>query len=401
MGILGLTHETSGNSLQRLPVTTKVSIGEAPDKKKGKNYPSRLDHFQFLEKVMDNGDAIWRPDEEVTKAMVEAYGDNPRDIGIILLDDNPENVFKTNLAWWAATEWKCKGSLVQIEDYVFEMRAVRKTDNHPEGEEWPGKYKYSDGQKKGQPVESCGDGCPDLEEGRCKPSGDLYFILEKYPSFGGVCRIHTTSYRSIRNIANGLQQIRSLLGGRLAGIRVTLKVCPEKVTYEGENGGKKSSTAHILSLNLSAETLPKLIEKMTEFSKLFLETRKLLGGHTIVVEDNDDNPERAKEIIEEFHPQNALPAGPPKAEIPSIEEVAQKARIHKMCGSLNFNQAKENMLLGQHQGNLGELEAKLAEFAGDAEPAAVATETPAVTKPGPMPAASTGKPIKATGKFSF
>jgi len=412
--ILGLTHEASGNSLQRLPVTTKVSIGEAPNKAKGKNYPSRLDHFQFLEKTMDGNEAVWMVDEDVTKAMIEAYGENPREVGIVLLDDDPENVFKTNLAWWSATEWQCKGSLVQIEDHVFEMRAIRKTEKHPEGEPWPGNYKYTQGDKKGKPVEPCGDGCPDLEEGRCKPSGDLYFILEKFPTFGGVCRIHTTSYRSIRNIANGLQQIRSLLGGRLGGIRVTLKVAPEKVTYDGDNG-KKSSTAHILSLNLAAETLPKLVEKMTEFSKLFQDTRKMLGGRTIVMEEDDD--ERAPEIAGEFYPdnaerQNALPPGPPRAEIPAPGEVVQKAVIHRLCVELGFNQAREQMMLGQHQGRLGELEKKLLDLMGEAsapgpesEPvktAAIAESEPA--KPGPTAAPQPAKSARASAggkKFDF
>jgi hypothetical protein len=323
MGILGVTNDERGLSMQRLPVTTKVSIGEPPNKAKGKNYPSRLDHFQFLEKVMVDGEGVWSVDEGVTNAMTAAYGTNkPTEIGIVLLDDDPENVFKTSLAWWKATEWQCKGSLVQVEPTVFAMQATRRTEKHPEGEPWPGNYKYSNGEKKGQPVEPCGDACPDLEAGRCKPSGDLYFILEKYPSFGGVCRIHTTSWRSIRNISNGLQQIRSLLGGRLAGIRVSLKVSPEKIVFENDKG-KQSSTGYILSLNLSAEDLPKLVSKMTEFSRMFQDTRKLLGVGTMVVEEEDN----AAELAAEFYP--ALPAGEeepvvqvPRAVIPQPERVS-------------------------------------------------------------------------------
>jgi hypothetical protein len=53
------------------------------------------------------------------------------------------------------------------------MHATRKTSKHPEGEAWPGNYRYVDGPTKGQPVEPCGDGCPDLERGACRPSGDL------------------------------------------------------------------------------------------------------------------------------------------------------------------------------------------------------------------------------------
>jgi len=54
---------------------------------------------------------------------------------------------------------------------------------YPEAEEWPRNCKHADGPKNGRPVEPCGDGCPDLERGDCKPSGDLYFILEKRVTF--------------------------------------------------------------------------------------------------------------------------------------------------------------------------------------------------------------------------
>ena len=123
-----------------------------------------------------------------------------------------------------------------------------RTQKHPEGEDWPGNYKYVDGPKKGQPVEPCGDGCPDLERGDCKPSGDLYFILEKFPTFGAICRLHTSSYRSIRNLSNGLMQIRRLNGGSLSGIKAILKASPEKISYSDHDGSRHTSVAYILSL---------------------------------------------------------------------------------------------------------------------------------------------------------
>ena len=112
------------------------------------------------------------------------------------------------------------------------------------GEPWPGNYKYTEGAKKGQPVEPCGDGCPDLERGDCRPSGDLYFILEKFPRLGAVCRLHTSSYRSIRNLSNGLMQIRKLNGGRLAGVKAVLKATPEKIWYRDRSGINHTSVVH-------------------------------------------------------------------------------------------------------------------------------------------------------------
>jgi len=72
--IKNLTHDEHGNSLQRLPIAIKVSIGLAPDKSKGRNYPSRLDHFQFLKKSQskDAPGVTWVPDPDVTKAYGEA-----------------------------------------------------------------------------------------------------------------------------------------------------------------------------------------------------------------------------------------------------------------------------------------------------------------------------------------
>jgi hypothetical protein len=394
MGILGLTHDERGTSLQRLPVTIKVSIGRGPDPAKGRKYPEPLDHFEFLEKNTRGADVVWEADPDVTKVMEETYGKNPREIGIIILDDEPENVFRTSYAWWTNTECRCRGELVEIQtngSAQFAMQAVRRTKDHPEGEEWP---------PRGTKIPGCGDGCPDLERGDCKPSGDLYFILDKFPMLGAVCRLHTTSYRSIRNVSNGIMQIRTITGGRLAGIRAMLKVDPEKISYEDDKGAKHSSTAHILSLRIDAPSMQKLIENMTETAKLFQDTRKLLGGRRIEIVEDDE--ERASEIAGEFHPPIAgQPALPPKAEIPTGEEIAQRSKIHRMCSTLGFNQARENMMLGQYQGRLGELETHLSGLCGDEQSAEPSAPTKEPEKP--ADAVRTGKPAAAgkTKGFDF
>jgi len=55
-----------------------------------------------------------------------------------------------------------------------EMRATRRTQKRPEGEAWPGGYKYIDGPKEGQSVEECWGGHPDIDRGEfCKPWYDF------------------------------------------------------------------------------------------------------------------------------------------------------------------------------------------------------------------------------------
>jgi len=360
MGILGLTHDENGAALEKLPVTIKVAIGEGPEPGNGNNHPRRLDHFVFKCKTLRGQDVVWLPAADIS----EVHGQKPTALRIIFLNDDPREVFRTEYAWWTPTGCKCHGELVQIateEGMRFEMRALRRTQKHPEGEPWPGNYKYADGPKKGQAVEPCGDGCPDLERGDCKPSGDLYFILEKFPTLGAICRLHTSSYRSIRNLSNGLMQIRRLNGGRLTGIKAVLKASPEKVSYSDRDGTRHTSVAYILSLEIGGTDLRTLIANMTEPVRLLSAGRpavELSRGVQYVAHETD--AERAKEISGEFYP-NSEAAAEECAE-PSNrrgEQDEQLARICELMRRLGHNEAKTRMLIGQAAGNLAELERKL------------------------------------------
>lgn len=360
MGILGLTHDENGAALEKLPVTIKVAIGEGPEPGNGNNHPRRLDHFVFKRQTLRGQDVVWLPAPDIS----EAHGEKPTALGIIFLNDDPREIFRTEYALWTPSGCKCHSELVQIANgngLRYEMRATRRTQRHPEGETWPGHYKYVDGPKKGQPVELCGDGCPDLEHGDCKPSGDLYFILEKFPTFGAICRLHTSSYRSIRNLSNGLMQIRRLNGGRLTGIRATLKASPEKVWYSDQDGTRHTSVAYILSLEIGGTDLRSLVATMTEPVRLLSESRpaiELPRGVQYVVHETDT--ERAKEISSEFYPNGGAPAGA-SAEPTSgqSENDEQLARICELARQLGCNDAKTKMLIGQAAGNLAELERKL------------------------------------------
>ncbi len=360
MGILGLTHDENGAALEKLPVTIKVAIGEGPEPGKENGHPRRLDHFVFKRKTLRGQDVVWVPALEIA----DAHGEKPTELGVIFLNDDPREVLRTEYALWTPTGCKCRGELVQIANgggIRFEMQATRRTQKHPEGESWPGNYKYVDGPKKGQPVEPCGDGCPDLERGECRPSGDLYFMLEKFPIFGAICRLHTSSYRSVRNLSNGLMQIRRLNGGHLTGIKAILKATPEKIWYADRNGTRHTSVAHILSLEIGATDLRTLVANMTEPVRLLDRGRSafdLSRGVQYVVRETDG--ERAEEIAGEFYPNGEAAAGESvEPAIGQSERDEQLSRICELARRLGFNDAKTKMLLGQWAGNLAGLERKL------------------------------------------
>jgi len=360
MGILGLTHDENGSAFEKLPVTIKVAIGEGPEPGDGNRHPRRLDHFVFKRKTLRGQDVVWEPTPDISNV----HGEKPTALGIIFLNDDPREVFRTEYALWSPSGCKCRGELVQIANNGaphYEMRATRRTRKHPEGELWPGNYRYVDGPKKGQPVESCGDGCPDLECGGCKPSGDLYFILEKFPTFGAICRLHTSSYRSIRNLSNGLMQIRRLNGGSLSGIKATLKASPERISYSDDDGTRHTSVAYILSLEIGGTDLRSLVANMTEPARLLREGRPTIEasrGAQYVVRETES--ERAAEIAGEFYP--SAEGAVVECVQPSNDQNErddQLARICELARRLGCNEAKTRMLIGQAAGDLAGLERKL------------------------------------------
>jgi hypothetical protein len=360
MGILGLTHDDNGAALEKLPVRIKVAIGEGPEPGSQNGHPRRLDHFVFKRKTLRGQDVVWEPASEIAKL----YDEKPSELGIVFLNDDPREVLRTEYALWTPAGCKCHGDLVQIvsgHGAKYEMRAVRRTQKHTEGEPWPGKYRYTDGPKKGQPVEPCGDGCPDLDRGDCKPSGDLYFILEKFPTVGAVCRLHTSSYRSIRNLSNGLMQIRRFNGGRLAGIKALLMATPERIWYSDRDGMRHSSVVYILSLEMGGTDIPEFSSGPVVPALSVRQSHASTGpdpGMQYAVHEPD--AERAEEIAGEFYPNGdsvrsdseVSPDGP-------SEEDEQLARICDLARQLGYNEAKTKMKLGQWAGKLAGLEAEL------------------------------------------
>lgn len=194
-----------------------------------------------------------------------------------------------------------------------------------------------------------------------KPSGDLYFILEKFPTFGVICRLHTSSYRSIRNLSNGLMQIRRLNRGSLSGIKAMLKASPEKISYYDHDGIRHTSVAYILSLEIGGTDLRTLVANMTEPARLLSEGRpaiELSSGVRYVVHESDED--RAMEIASEFYPNGETVAA--ESVEPSAgqsERDEQLARICEAARRLGFNDAKTRMLIGQSAGNLAGLEQRL------------------------------------------
>jgi hypothetical protein len=61
--IIGVTHDPDRRVIQRLSVSTKVSIGLPPNG--DRNHPTKLDHFVFLRKKKAASAVEWEPDSSM------------------------------------------------------------------------------------------------------------------------------------------------------------------------------------------------------------------------------------------------------------------------------------------------------------------------------------------------
>jgi hypothetical protein len=360
MGILGLTHDGNGTALEKLPVTIKVAIGEGPTPDDENGSPRALFHFVFKRKTMRGQSVYW----ETAPDIAEVFGEKPTELAVIFLHDDPREVCPSEYALWTRKGRLCHGELVQIANGNaprYEMQATRRTTEHPEGESWPGNHKYLDGPMKGQPIEGCGEGCPELESGKCGPSADLYFILEKFPSLGAICRLHTGSKTSVPNLSNAVAQLHSWNGGRLKWVRAILKVTPELRWHPGQYGVWESSVVPILSLEIGGTTLSSLATNMNEPTTLHLQAQATCDGEQripFVVRESE--MERAPEIADEFYPQNKnLLEEQTGAIIQSPGSAELCATICELARLLGYHPVKIRILVGQWRQDLVGLERKL------------------------------------------
>lgn len=282
MPISGVTHNGDGTIKISRSVTAKVAIGLPPGV--GGNYPKKLDHFVFQKKAsktVEGADkrkrteVAWVIDEEKQ----EHYGADCREVWIVLLDDDPDVTFRTELAWWTKTERRCHGD----------------GDN--------GMLRRGDLPDLERPCAN--NGCPDWESGACKPSGDLNFLLADFPTLGTVCKLHTTSFQSIREIRSALEDLRMVTGGRLMGVRVKLTVRSEKNSFKGQDGKMQTGTKFILGLELTAKDIAQLTGSLAESVLMFDSVRKRIGAHSVEILEDPDT-EVAPAVAAEFYPVDQI-----------------------------------------------------------------------------------------------
>lgn len=205
------------SDIRRLPRVGKIRLGERTVSQKGAQYPRAVDYFVVREDDATSAEAV--------RAFRSVYGDKPRRLRIMFPSDDLEVIFPQYLkAYRAGVGLWCKGDGEE---------AQRVGEN-------------------GQLIEvSCP--CELLQKGQCKQVAHLQFILPDVPIIG-VWQIDTSSYHSITQINNAIHLIKTMTGGRIQGIPMTLYLKPKEVSPDG-----RKKTVYVMDLLLEGMTLPELV----------------------------------------------------------------------------------------------------------------------------------------------
>lgn len=314
--IYGVTHEEDGTAIKRATIGYKLSIGLPPQE--GRNYPQRLDHFIVTVKTAKAGG--WEEDVPFTKMLKDKYcpGEVPfRELDVILLDEDPEKIFRSEYAWRTQTQLKCHGD---------GRDAVRRfSELHPDDQRGMPDKKPNDWIE----IDGCGRGCPQLEQKLCKPSGDLYFIFPERPVLGSVAMLHTSGYESVKRLTSSLQDIMTKVaehGGTLKGLQLKLVARPYKTSWL-DGAARKSSSQLGFNLEFRQEDhrklLPALVQQSRDFNKDI--------GEVIDVETLSEE-ETQSTIQPEFHPTEEQIAEKNRAEaaIETKQEVQRASQRPKV-----------------------------------------------------------------------
>lgn len=214
------------------------------------NRPQKLPHFTFTNRTTIDGEdgkpaEFFEPDFEA----IEAHGDAPKRIPVVLTSDAPvTQAFEL----WSATELKCHGDGL-IAERVLSMGS-------PKDQYW--QEAKDAGQKMFLYSPCYAGGCPLGANGECKPHSTVNLKLK------AAFRIGTTAYFTTTGIVSGgllfssfmeISDVLEKYGLSMAGIQLDLVLSTFKANHQG-----KPSIQPCVYLETNADTNKMLVRILSD-----------------------------------------------------------------------------------------------------------------------------------------
>lgn len=340
--IHGVTHDDEGAPIQRPIVNRKLGVGRPPGYE-NKPYPQRLTHFITSVRSRDKNDkGGFIEDIGFTKLLQSIYGSPLTELDVVLLDDDPEKVLKTEYAYrqqnrgnallchgdgrQAARRWEfltpaekvAYGGTRDPKSWVHILDIKRLEPDvletiHP----------------KTQVIPACGDDrkaggliCPHLLEHKCKPSADLFFMFPEDPITGSISTLHTSSWEATRRLSSSLYDIFEMVaknGGRLRGLRLKLVARPYKSTFKDKDGKDDVQTQLAFNLEFRHNDYKQIDTALIDESRRLVSSVPAgadiegLDDDTIAVEFNPTAEQEEAKRRDEKQQEQKAPTGRPAA----------------------------------------------------------------------------------------
>lgn len=287
----------------------KIKIGKKGAEKVSRNgnkfrMPIKLDHFEITTMERDNnGDYV------IDKELMSHYPKNPTTLNIFFLSDDIDNNFQTQFALYSGSECRCAGD---------GRTAKRKLKN--------GQIEI---------VECNPQTCEFYQSNKCKIGGVLCCLLSESQTVGGVWKLRTHSFHSVRNILGSLALIKEITGGILSGIKFQLTLSPKSVNVEG-----RSTTVQVLNIEYRGlrDNLLETVIKIKEDRIAFGANMKQLEFKAKSIEDM--TAEEIKDIADEFFPENQSDNEAVESNIEGLEVENNSEKLNKSAKSQDVEPAK-------------------------------------------------------------
>lgn len=188
---------------------------------KGRDWqaPVKYDHFVLTTMDRDASGNFSR-DESIIKAV---GSDKPTELDIILLYNDIDLNFRTELGLYSGKTVKCRG------DGLSATYGVDKKTGEVQTKDCPCDLLTAEGT------------------GKCKPHGTLTCLLRYQEITGGSWKFSTTSWNTIRNIIGSLKFISLCTGGKLAGLPLKMKFMKKSANIT-VNGEEKQTTIGVVGI---------------------------------------------------------------------------------------------------------------------------------------------------------
>lgn len=189
---------------------------------------------------------IWYPkatDYFVCPPEVRAvFGDQPTELDIVFpVEDETQFAPQFYKCYNQSFGLACKGTGIEATER-FDLSNGRPANKDSKETSW-------------RLIECKGQECPTYKAGDCSEMMNLQFFIPKAPGFG-VYQMDTGSYFGIVEINSGIDLIRQICGGRIAGIPLKLAIVQRDVTPKGMK--KKRINVLKLSSSISLEDIQRI-----------------------------------------------------------------------------------------------------------------------------------------------